>query len=87
MALITKDRAKVGKEIFIGMNDFPLDMPHYNTGVITEVFDDHYLYTDTTVNIDKVWGFYDDELDSSLVVFETLTEVKKWLKRGRRWNL
>lgn len=79
--MITKDNAIVGKEIFIGINDYPLDLPYYNKGIITDVLDDHYLYTDTTVDCHNVFGLYDTELTDSLVVFDTENEVKKWLHR------
>lgn len=82
MALVTKENAKVGLKIFSCYDDRPLDGCGYNKGIITSVCDDHYLYSDTDLGIDDVWGVYDTSVETnSVAVFTTEKEAKKWLAR------
>lgn len=81
MALVTKKNVKVGLKIFSCWDDRPLDGFRYSSSIITEVFDDHYLYTDLDLNIKDIWGEYDTNPETdSVAVFTTENEAKKWLK-------
>lgn len=81
MALVTKKNVKVGLKIFSCWDDRPLDGFGYSNSIITEVFDDHYLYTDLDLNIKDIWGEYDTNPETdSVAVFTTENEAKKWLK-------
>ena len=81
MALVTKKNVKVGLKIFSCWHDRPLDGFGYSSSIITEVFDDHYLYTDLDLNIKDIWGEYDTNPETdSVAVFTTENEAKKWLK-------
>ena len=72
MALVTKENIKKGLEVFSCYDDRPFDGYGYNRGIITEVFDEHYLYSDTELNINNIWGFYDTDIKTdSVAVFTT----------------
>ena len=79
MALVTKKNAKVGLEVFACVDDRPFDGYSCNKAIITEVHKDHYIYKDIELDID-IWGFYDDDVStSSVAVFTTEKEAKRWL--------
>ena len=80
MALVTKENAKVGLKIYACWDDRPLDGFGCSKGVITKVYEDHYLYTDFDIDLNNVWGEFDTDLKtSSTAVFTTEKEAKEWL--------
>lgn len=88
---ITKENIKVGMTIWCAIDDRPIELPSLHKGMVTEIFDDHYLYTefysDGNEMCTNVWGFYDDDNESSCVNFTTLEAAETWLrKRGvKKW--
>jgi len=79
MALVTKENIKTGLSVFACYSD-PIDGCGYSKGVVTDVFDDHYLYQDKTYDIDQVWGFYDTNVEEdSVAVFTTEEDAKAWM--------
>lgn len=84
VALVTKKNAKVGLKIFLCYDNRPLNGFGYNRGIITSVCDDHYLYSDTDLGIDEVWGVYNTSAETdNVAVFTTEKETKKWLELVR----
>lgn len=83
MALVTKKNARVGLKIYSCYDDRPWDGYGCNSGIITEVHDDHYLYCEPELGIDNMWGDYDTDLENdSVAVFTTRKEADKWLRRN-----
>lgn len=79
--LVTKRNIRVGMECWVAIDDRPFDGCQVNKAIITEVFDDHYLYLDTEIGIDNVWGLYDTDLAfDSVAVFTDEQSAIDWLK-------
>ncbi len=79
MSLVTKKNAKSGLKVYVCVDERPLNGFDYCEGVITDVFEDHYLYA--TNDLQNVWGFYDTDVDNdSVAVFTTEAEAKRRLK-------
>lgn len=82
MALVTKDNVKKGQTVYACCDERPYYSSCYNEAIITDIFEDHYLYKDLGINIENVWGFYDTDVDNSTVaVFTTEKEAKDWISR------
>ena len=80
MALVRKENAAVGLTVYACYDDGPFDPCGYREGVITDVFDDHYLYKEFEFDIDNIWGFYDTDLkNDSVAVFTKEEDAKEWV--------
>lgn len=80
MSLVTKENVKKGLAIFACHDDRPIDGYGYAKGIITEVYEDHYLYHDLDLDLPDVWGFYETDLKRDTIAnFTTEKEAKKWL--------
>ena len=80
MAIVTKNNVKEGMTVFSACDERPFYGCSYEKGVVTAVFDDHYLY-DLESGICNMWGDYEEVLDSTIAVFTTEEAAKKWLNR------
>lgn len=80
MAVVTKKNVKLGLKVFSAYDDRPFDGYGINEGIVTEIYDDHYIYNETDLGID-IWGMYDTNLKTdSVAAFTTKPEAEKWLK-------
>lgn len=82
MALITKENVKAGMTIWSAFDDRPIDGYGWFKGKVTDVFDDHYLFTDLDNNIEHVWGDYNTE-PCSVANFTTEEECLNFLKLSK----
>lgn len=81
MARVTKQNVKPGMTIWWTFDDRPYDGYGWGKGIVTSIFDDHYLYTDLDNDIENIWGLYDEI--SSNVAFTTEEECLNFLKLGK----
>lgn len=86
MSRVTKENAKKGLRVWYCFDDRPIDGSGYELGIITDIFDDHYLFNTPKIGVANMWADYsipENETEimlESVAVFTTETEAKKWLK-------
>ena len=78
MSMVRKNNAKEGAVVYACFDDGAFVERGYKKGVITSVFNDHYLYNEESGEKD-VWGFYDYDAGDSVAVFTEESEAKAWV--------